>query len=271
MERKISPSSKLHIATLKFALYPKRTLRVSLHTCISTNPHEIFNRIEALSSNNGKGDQYAILDAVPLISLTQVGIAANSALLRLSRYTDITPTINNVGQMHDGRLVNDALDPLKRKNAAAEEKELKNDEKKQSGKSQQHIKRRRGPALETIICIGGSTNPASVLKDFAFDKNSAAAATLQNPPLSPSADQRTYDVLFIGYDCESDLEFENVLLKVGLDKPADESVWNTYFARKRNEQEMQEIAKIYKLTPDEVRRGDLESAILNRVATKYNT
>lgn len=130
-------------------------------------------------------------------------------------------------------------------------------------------RKRRGAALETILCAGGSTNVGSVLKDFAFDPNSVAAAAVQQ---QQQQQQQTYDVLFLGYDCESDEEFLDVLSDVGLGAPVDEGVWNEYFARERDGKEMQEMAKMFKLSPEELTREDfsLEKAVLNRVATKYS-
>eukprot|EP00555_Chaetoceros_dichaeta_P003323 CAMPEP_0198248630 /NCGR_PEP_ID=MMETSP1447-20131203/373_1 /TAXON_ID=420782 /ORGANISM="Chaetoceros dichaeta, Strain CCMP1751" /LENGTH=251 /DNA_ID=CAMNT_0043933089 /DNA_START=13 /DNA_END=765 /DNA_ORIENTATION=+ len=236
-----APSLPGHIASITFALHPKRSLRVSLHTSISTNPHIIFSRTSALPSNDASGDRYAIIDAKRVVSLTHLGIAANSALLRLHHFeqstVDATNTNTNTNMPTDTTVG----------------------------------RKRRGAALETILCAGGSTNVGSVLKEFAFDANSVAAAAAAAASVQQQSEQsQEYDVLFLGYDCESEEEFTTVLSDVGLDAPRDESAWNAYFARERDGREMQEMAKIFKLSPEELARDgfSLEKAVLNRVATK---
>lgn len=169
--------------------------------------------------------------------MTHIGIAANSALLRLHHFEQSTVNATNTNTNNTTTIPTDT-----------------------------GVKKRRGAALETILCAGGSTNIGSVLKDFAFDKNSLAAAAAAASVLQQPEQPQEYDVLFLGYDCESDDEFTNVLSDVGLDVPRDESAWNAYFARERDGKEMQEMAKIFKLSPEELARDgfSLESAVLDR-------
>ena len=79
-------------------------------------------------------------------------------------------------------------------------------------------------------------------------------------------------MLFLGYDCVSDAEFTDALSSVGLDPPVDECGWTDYFTRDRDEKELQEFAKLFKISPEELIRDDfsLEKAVLNRVAVKYS-
>lgn len=133
--------------------------------------------------------------------------------------------------------------------------------------------------METVLCAGGSTNVGSVMKDFGFSKDSVAALAVlheqqrqESTSVSTAEPPQRYDVLFLGYDCESDMEFNNVLSKVGLDAPVDDCAWNAYFARERDGQETQDMARLFKLSPEELTRHDfsLENAVLNRVAVKYS-
>lgn len=228
----VSPTA--HIVTLKFALHSNRNLRLSLHTHVSTNPHIISTRTAALPANNDSGDRFAVIDAKRVVGITHLGTAANSAFLRLNSCDRSSSAASTV-----------------------------------AGDASQVGRKRRGAALETVLCAGGSTNVGSVLKDFAFDRNSMAASDAEK---SPESTERRYDVLFLGYDCETDEEFIDVLSSVGLDPPVDECQWKAYFERDRDDKELREIAKLFKISPEELIMDDfsLEKSVLNRVAVKYS-
>ncbi len=130
----------------------------------------------------------------------------------------------------------------------------------------------RGLALETILCCAGSTNTASVLRDYAFDKTSVAATQVGSRSSGDDDGDDgcgKYDILCLGF-CSSDEEFEKVIsmLKIG-DAESTEQV-HTFFARVRDE-EKQELMKVYKITKEEVEMNgsSLEEAVNNRVAAKF--
>lgn len=124
---------------------------------------------------------------------------------------------------------------------------------------------KRGLALETTLCCAGSTNTASVMKDFAFDKNSIAAKEE-----TTSGEGGVYDVFFLGY-CESDKEFQDVAATLKLGVSECNSGVDAYFARQRSEKEVNALMKVYKVTKDEVEMCDLslDEAVVNRIATKF--
>lgn len=76
-----SPSSPFNITTIQFALHPTLTLRVTLHRSIPVNPHHVVNKLLDLPENTNS-EKFAIFDATRIISLDQIAVAANSALLR---------------------------------------------------------------------------------------------------------------------------------------------------------------------------------------------
>ena len=76
-----SSSSTFNITTIQFALHPTVTLRVTLHRSIHANPHQVVNKLLDLPENTNS-EKFAIFDATRIISLDQIAVAANSALLR---------------------------------------------------------------------------------------------------------------------------------------------------------------------------------------------
>lgn len=208
-------TNNIHITKINFALHANVTLRVSLHKSIQANPHQIVTKLLALSGNESS-EKFAILDAKSIVSLNQIAVGANSALMRHFQF------------------------------------ELKN------GSCN------RGVALETILCCAGSTNTGSVMKEYAFDQHSVAAKDESN--LGGG-----YDVLFLGY-CESDEEFKDITTSMQLGVPENESGIEKYFSRNRNDKELADLMKIYKITKDEIEMcgSSLEKAVLNRVAAKFH-
>lgn len=126
---------------------------------------------------------------------------------------------------------------------------------------------KRGLALETVICAAGSTNVGSIMKDFAFDAKSNAALSLQNGSFGDE-----YNVLLLSYDC-SEKEHLETISQVGLTVPEKIEDMIKYFDRKRGQQEVTALMKVFKVTAQEVGRdgSSLEKAVLNRVATKFYT
>jgi len=213
----MSDEEKNYVTTIEFALHPTVSLRVSLHKSIPTNPHNVVNQLFAIP-NNSNSEKFAIFDAQKVVSLEQIAIAANTALLRRFQF--------------------------EQKNGIS----------------------RRGIALETILCCAGSTNTATVLRDYAFDQNSTAATK------EGTGCNGNYDVFCLGF-CESDEEFIKVISSVGLGKAANKSDLDAHLSRKRNEQEMKDLMKAYKVTPAEVdfQGSSLEKGVANRVAAKFHT
>ncbi len=213
-EQEIDTNS-IYITKINFALHANVTLRVSLHKSIQANPHQIVKKLLSLPGNESS-EKFAILDAKSIVSMNQIAVGANSALLRHFQF------------------------------------ELKN------GSCN------RGVALETILCCAGSTNTASVMREYAFDHHSVAAKDESNLG-------EGYDVLFLGL-CESDQEFKDIVTSNQLGIPEDERGLEKYFSRNRNDKELADLMKIYKITKDEVEMcaSSLEKAVLNRVAAKFH-
>ncbi len=120
---------------------------------------------------------------------------------------------------------------------------------------------KRGIALDTVVCAAGSTNVGSVLKDYAFDKNSKAATD------SDSGD--TYNVIFLGFDVEED-EYEIVMNEIGLMQPDSEESMISFLERERSNEDVIAMTKIFKTTKEEIDMQGLERAVLHRVASKFH-
>ena len=133
---------------------------------------------------------------------------------------------------------------------------------------------KRGIALETILCCAGSTNTASVLRDYAFDKNSNAAKELLNDSNGGGNDNANggYDVFCLGY-CNSDEEFVQIVESLNLGPSETNDNIHAYLSRSRSEQETNELMKVYKITKEEIEMfgSSLEKAVNNRVAAKFYT
>ena len=224
------------VTTLTFGLFPDTNLKVGLFLSSPKAPQELTSQLAALdNATSSIGERYALLDATRIISLNHLGIAANSALVRLKNF----------------RLMQED-----------EEEKISQDESKEQGDAKK--RKARGIAIDTIICCGGSTNVQSVMKDFAFIP----------PPTTPPEEGTTYNYILLGYNCSSDDEFLKVAQDTGLTSSTSISTndeMNSFFARERTMQETKDLMKVYKLTSFEVemKSSSLEEAIMNRVATKF--
>ena len=222
------------VTTLTFGLFPDTNLKVGLFASASQTPQELTSQLSTLDS---VGERFALLDATRIISLNHVGIAANSALLRLKNF----------------RLLQEEEEASS--NTPAESKEGEEVKKR----------KRRGIATETIVCCGGSTNIQSVLKDFGFVP----------PPVNPPKEDGTItnNYILLGYNCSSDEEFFKVAHDIGFTRTAvsTKDDMNAFFSRKRSIQETKDLIKVYKLTTKEIEMNSssLEKAIINRVASKF--
>ena len=125
-----------------------------------------------------------------------------------------------------------------------------------------------GAALEVIVHAAGSTNVGAVLKDYAFDAHSKAAAALENDSVG-SGTQSTYDVILLGFDVEEE-DYRKIMDQVGLEKYEEEQDMHSFFERERTREEITRLIKLYKTTKEEVDMQGIERAILNRVASKYH-
>ena len=212
-------TEKSDISTITFALHPNVSLRVSLHKSIPINPHQVVNQLLTLPGNTTT-EKFAILDANKIITMDQIAVAANTALLRRFQF-----------------------------------------EQKNGGITTH----RRGIALDTILCCAGSTNTASVLKDYAFDQHSIAAKEV-----GTSSSEGVYDVFLLGY-CQSDEEFQDVIETLKLGVAESNSGVEAYLARTRSEKEVNDLMKVYKITKDEVEMCGLsmDKAVINRIASKF--
>ena len=114
----------------------------------------------------------------------------------------------------------------------------------------------------TVECAAGSTNVASILKDYAFDEHSKAA----------KENDTGYNIILLGFDVEEE-EYNNIMesqeLGLGLDTPENEEDMKHFFARERSQEDKTALMKVYKITAPEVDMQGMEKAILNRVATKF--
>ena len=77
---KCDPIHEENISTIDFALFPDQILRASLHLDVPY-PQRIAKETYSIQ-NNTCGEKYALMNADTLISLQQVAIAANNALLK---------------------------------------------------------------------------------------------------------------------------------------------------------------------------------------------
>jgi hypothetical protein len=225
----MSPSKKY--TSVKFGLHPNRTLSITLHRKILTNPHQITKALAAIP-NNSTHDHFAIMDATRIVSLNHISMAANHALMRGCSY--------NSGGLSSSR---------------------------------------RGPALDTVVCAAGSTNFGSIMKDYAFDETSKAAAAIAVKSGDGDGDDHdgtegattTYDVILLGFDVE-ETEYEQVMKDVaGLNNPVDEEGMISFFERQRSDLDVTAMIKVFKTTKQEVAMQGLERAVLNRVASKFHT
>uniref|UniRef100_A0A6V2QJN0 Uncharacterized protein n=1 Tax=Ditylum brightwellii TaxID=49249 RepID=A0A6V2QJN0_9STRA len=246
---------------LTFDLHPNRTLRLSIHEKVK-NVSELSDRAFSYNgvtdSNNEKDKKekdekmhideegcgrFAIMDAKRITSLTHLAMAANTALLRSARSSNKTTENNN---------------------------------------SSSGTKRKRGIALETIVCAGGSSNVGNVLKEFTFSSSGGKEKIATEEV-----------VMAMGYDCSNDGEYESFLSDIGLtnstaasseekeddnDNHAPKSKRlpiQMYLQRDRTESDVKDLMRVFKLTKEEINMGQglgkssLDMAVVNRVATKF--
>jgi hypothetical protein len=245
---------KDRIVHLRSVLFPSVNVFCALHTNISVNPHILTQRLSSIvvdkrsdsdnnndnvngTSSNETHDHYAIMDASRITSLEHLAIAVNAALLRAS------------GQ---AKAING-----------------NNDSNSAAGTSHQIMGQKRGRALDTIVCAGGSTNVASVLKDFAFNEHSIAAEEAKTETKSD------YNVVLIGIDVTLE-QYADLTMNVNIgltnsEQHQPEMIEDmiAFFGRERSKEEVTQLIKVFKTTREEVNMQGLEKAIINRVASKF--
>lgn len=236
------------IVHLKSGLFPSVNVFFTLHKNISTNPYILTQRLSSTivansngNSSNGTFDHYAIIDAARITSLEHLAVAVNAALLRS----------NGQGKANNGN-----------------NESNNNSNNTRSGTSHQIMGQKRGRALDAIVCAGGSTNVASVLKDFAFNQDSIAAQEAKTETKSE------YNVVLIGIDVtlEQYADFMmNVDLGLASSQRQPEKIEDMvgFFERERSKEEVTRLIKVFKTTKEEVDMQGLQKAIINRVASKF--
>lgn len=282
-------AEKSTITKINFALHPKRQLRLSFHRAIPANPHDVVNQLLHDSSilppslsksgsdgndasddenpnSNSNSDYFAIMDASKIVCMDQIAIGANNAQLRRYQFSQR----NKQRRRSGGNGVNGSSSVSGNAHGSGFENGNGKTNDKQNTTS--NTARLRGLALETILCCAGSTNTASVLRDYAFDEHSEAAKSASNTTSSTSLSDVQYDIFVLGF-CETDEEFEHVITNdlLKLSPAEDRNGIESYFQRERCETEMNNLLKVYKLTKDEVGMcgSSLEKAVCNRVAAKF--
>eukprot|EP00551_Chaetoceros_affinis_P006884 CAMPEP_0203681288 /NCGR_PEP_ID=MMETSP0090-20130426/42261_1 /ASSEMBLY_ACC=CAM_ASM_001088 /TAXON_ID=426623 /ORGANISM="Chaetoceros affinis, Strain CCMP159" /LENGTH=213 /DNA_ID=CAMNT_0050549715 /DNA_START=214 /DNA_END=855 /DNA_ORIENTATION=+ len=211
------------------------------------------------------------MDASKIVCMDQIAIGANSAQLRRFQF-DQKNKIKNSTCSASNEHENGNGNGNNCGNGNENDKQNENaNNNNNNTNTNTDTTRPRGLVLETILCCAGSTNTASVLRDYAFDKHSEAAAKLETLSSSDDDDAR-YDIFVLGY-CETDEEFEHVITNEILNlSPAEDHIGiESYFQREKSEKEINDLLKVYKLTKDEVVMcgSSLEKAVCNRVAAKF--
>jgi hypothetical protein len=209
-----------NLKKLRFGLFPDELLLVSLHTDVP-DADNVAKNILSMEGNK-KGEKYAIIDANLIMSMKQVAIAANNALLRMDS---------------NKRIV-----------------ELK---KVSGGESQPTMTSRRGKAIETVVCAGGSSHVGSVLREYAFDGEEKIT------------NGNTNNLLVLGFDCTEE-DFRELLRSSGLDKNGPVEM-DCFWSREKSEELTNKTMKLYKVTADEICLNGslLEDAIITRISSKY--
>ena len=231
------------IVHLKIGLFPDVNVFITLYKNISTNPHILVQRLSSITvdtdtdsgtstSTNGTHDHFAIMDASRIASIDHLAIAVNSALLRTN-------------------------------NAIASNSTNGNGTSPQMGQ-------KRGRALDTIVCAGGSTNVGAVLKDFGFNESSIAAEEAKRE----TETQSEYNVVLIGIGTTLEQYIETmtndqIALASSQRQPETIADMVAFFGRERSQTEVMQLIKMFKTTKEEVAMQGLEKAIINRVAAKF--
>ena len=234
---------KDRIVHLKSGLFPDVNVFLTLHKNISTNPHILVQRLSSITvdtdtdsgtstSTNGTHDHFAIMDASRIASIDHLAIAVNSALLRTN-------------------------------NAFASNSTNGNGSSPQMGQ-------KRGRALDTIVCAGGSTNVGAVLKEFGFNESSIAAEETKRE----TETQSEYNVVLIGIGTTLEQYIETmtndqIALASSQRQPETIADMVAFFGRERSQTEVMQLIKMFKTTKEEVAMQGLEKAIINRVAAKF--
>jgi len=228
------------IVHLKSGLFPDVNVFLTLHKNISTNPHILTQRLSSITidtdsgtrtSTNGTHDHFAIMDASRIASIDHLAIAVNSALLR---------TVNSASNSTNGN------------------------------RTSPQMGQKRGRALDTIVCAGGSTNVGAVLKDFAFSESSTAAEEAKIEAETRSE----YNVVLIGIGTTLEqymdtMMNDHIALASSQHQPETIADMVAFFGRERSKEEVMQLIKIFKTTKEEVAMQGLEKAIINRVAAKF--
>ena len=118
----------------------------------------------------------------------------------------------------------------------------------------------RGLAIETIICAGGSSHVGNVLRDFAFLEKYN----------NEGMESKSFTVIVLAWNCSEEkmTEYVNSIISRGNGSLAPLS----YLSRERNEDELKDIIKNFKLTKEDIytESSSLDLAIITRIATKFN-
>jgi len=220
-----------------FSLHPSTNLRISFHTKIE-NPHDIANTVLSMKENLGDGsitgEKFILLNSKLIVSMDHIGIAANSALIRFEN--TMLRSVEDTGDQ-----------------STTEHRTTRQ-------------KKRRGVAIETVVCAGGSTNVGIVLREFAFDCGQSNASHVSGSQVESGV---SASLFALGFDCKDDEEYVQFLGKVGLGPP--EPI-DDYIERNRTEKEMEDIRRTFKLTDEEIEMNgsSLKNAVLTRIASKYH-
>jgi hypothetical protein len=126
------------------------------------------------------------------------------------------------------------------------------------------VPNKQSAAMETILCLAGSTNTSSIFQDYTFVVNNHNNNDTNNPPPT----DKPCAILVLGFDCADTDEYHSFLQTTGLTKEPP-TCPETYFERERTQDETNDLMKVYKLSKQEIDMSSLEEAVLTRVATKY--
>ena len=249
------------IVHLKIGLFPDVNVFITLYKNISTNPHILVQRlssitvdtvtdtdtdtdsgIDASTLTNETHDHFAIMDASRIASIDHLAIAVNSALLRANN------AIATASNSTNGNVNGTSTSP--------------------------QMGQKRGRALDTIVCAGGSTNVGAVLKDFGFNESSIAAEEAKTT--TETETQAVYNVVLIGIGTTLEQYIETmtndqIALASSQSQRTPETIADmvAFFGRERSQTEVMQLIKMFKTTKEEVAMQGLEKAIINRVAAKF--
>uniref|UniRef100_A0A7S2A682 Uncharacterized protein n=1 Tax=Trieres chinensis TaxID=1514140 RepID=A0A7S2A682_TRICV len=124
----------------------------------------------------------------------------------------------------------------------------------------------RGIALETIVCASGTSHVGSALRDYAFQQDAN-----ESNKSSTGRSSKRFTLIAIGYDCPGEAEYASFLSNIGLDDGLSKEEMEIYFSRSRDDCELKDIMKAFKITKEEVEMEDssLEKAVITKIASKF--